>query len=217
MGNVYLIGQDSDTWTDPHIEQDLLALFARDDSTPFSRWVIDRLMRGYHQVIGKHFKVCPFHILFFPPNSSTHPLPRSHLVTCLRMIESSAVLGQKPENAEWAANTVEYSHAGVKRVTSFVAVVLASMLPVVCIIILYFIGSDIYRLITIALFTVAFSGSCYLTTSGTLVDIFMATSAYVAYQMLSKVMQLWLTLLGSFAAVQVVFVSTNGNAKGNGV
>ena len=125
-------------------------------------------------------------------------------------------MSQRPKNSEWAANTVEYSHKGIERLTSFIAVVLASILPVVCILVLYTMNSDVYRLVTIGVSTVFFSGSCYLTTNGTLVEIFLATSAYVA-RVPKGFLESWLTMLGSFAAVQVVFVGTNGNAKGNGV
>ena len=56
MGNVYLLGQDSDVWANPE-ESDLIALQARDCDNTVSRWMSDILVHWYHQTIGKRLRV----------------------------------------------------------------------------------------------------------------------------------------------------------------
>ncbi|KAL8838166.1 MAG: hypothetical protein Q9176_005249 [Flavoplaca citrina] len=56
MGNVYLLGQDSDVWANPE-ESDLIALQARYCDSPLSRWMSDILVHWYHQTIGKRLRV----------------------------------------------------------------------------------------------------------------------------------------------------------------
>lgn len=56
-------------------------------------------------------------------------------------------------------------------------VILASLLPIASVVILYFIDSDLVRLIVIGLFTAVFSISLKLVTSARLVDVFTATAA----------------------------------------
>lgn len=56
MGNVYLLGQDSDIWANPE-ESDLIALQARYSDSPVSRWMTDTLVHWYHQAIGRKLRV----------------------------------------------------------------------------------------------------------------------------------------------------------------
>ena len=56
MGNVYLLGQDSDIWANPE-ESDLIALQARHSDSPVSRWMSDTLVHWYHQAIGRKLRV----------------------------------------------------------------------------------------------------------------------------------------------------------------
>ncbi|KAI4103509.1 MAG: hypothetical protein LQ339_004234 [Xanthoria mediterranea] len=151
MGNVYLLGQDSDIWANPE-ESDLIALQARHSDSPVSRWMSDTLVHWYHQAIGRKLR--------------------------------------KPKASDWTANTVIYSENGVTRLASVLGVFLSSLLPIASIVVLYYIGSDTIRLVVIALFTACFSISMCLVTSARVVDVFTATAA--------------------FTAVQVVFVGTNG-------
>ena len=57
MGNVYLLGQDSDTWSKPD-EWDLIALQARYAGDPFTTWVHDSLVHWWHRCLGKYVRVC---------------------------------------------------------------------------------------------------------------------------------------------------------------
>ncbi|KAF6234304.1 hypothetical protein HO173_007498 [Letharia columbiana] len=156
MGNVRLVGQDSDVWSKPD-KSDLIALQARHADDPLTAWVTNTGVHWWHQVVGKYLR--------------------------------------QPEATNWSANTVSYSQTGLSRLPSLVGVVLASLLPIASIVVLYTISSDLVRLIVIGLFTAGFSTSLKLVTNARLVDVFTATAA--------------------FTAVQVVFVGTNGSAGGN--
>lgn len=95
-------------------------------------------------------------------------------------------------------------HAGIQaypqsylyRFTSVVATLLSSLLPVVSIVVLYLVHSMPARLGIIAAFTAGFSVVLSIITSASRIDNFAATAA--------------------FAAVQVVFVGTSGNATSTG-
>ena len=56
MGNVYLLGRDSNIWSEPN-SSDLIALHARQTDDPFTRWLSDTIVHAYHRVIGKFFRV----------------------------------------------------------------------------------------------------------------------------------------------------------------
>jgi hypothetical protein len=56
MGNVYLVGEDSDIWSHPDLP-DLVALNARISGDPLSTWASNTVIHWYHQTIGKYFKV----------------------------------------------------------------------------------------------------------------------------------------------------------------
>lgn len=69
--------------------------------------------------------------------------------------------------------------AKVLRVTKLLAVTLASILPVLVIVVLHTLDTMAKRLGAIAGLTAAFSFSLQLFTGARLVDIFAATAAYV--------------------------------------
>jgi hypothetical protein len=56
MGNVYLLGQDSDIWEKPDLE-DLVTLNARQVADSASRILTDRLIHWYHHLLGWRFRV----------------------------------------------------------------------------------------------------------------------------------------------------------------
>ena len=56
MGNVYLLGQDSDIWEQPDI-LDLIALNARQSQDPLTTWMADDVVHWYHKVLGRLFRV----------------------------------------------------------------------------------------------------------------------------------------------------------------
>ncbi|MCJ1246684.1 hypothetical protein MMC30_003893 [Trapelia coarctata] len=55
MGCVYLLGQDSETWEKPDVE-DLVALRPRQADGLFSSWVTDSVVHIYHRILGRHFR-----------------------------------------------------------------------------------------------------------------------------------------------------------------
>lgn len=55
MGGVYLVGQDSDTWSDPDLS-DLVALQARHADDPFTTWVTDKAVHWWHRVVGRYLR-----------------------------------------------------------------------------------------------------------------------------------------------------------------
>ena len=57
MGNVYLLGQDSDIWSNATILPDLVSLNARAADDGFTKWVTDTLVYWYHQVLGHFLRV----------------------------------------------------------------------------------------------------------------------------------------------------------------
>lgn len=62
MGNVYLLGRDSETWSKPD-SSDLIALNARHTDDPFTGWLADTMMHAYHRVVGRFLRVSVFHPL----------------------------------------------------------------------------------------------------------------------------------------------------------
>ena len=155
MGNVYLLGQDSDIWANPE-ESDLIALQARYNESPLARWMGDTMVHWYHRIIGKRLRV---------------------FYTLLAMLLTWLNVGQKPKPSDWTANTVSYSDVSLTRLAAVLGVFLSSLLPIVSIVVLYFIGSDTIRLAVIASFTTCFSVSMCLVTNARVVDIFTATAA----------------------------------------
>lgn len=59
MGNVYLLGQDSDIWSNPDIP-DLIALNARRADDPFTAWVTNKAVHWWHRIVGKYLRVSIF-------------------------------------------------------------------------------------------------------------------------------------------------------------
>ncbi|KAM0798017.1 hypothetical protein BDR22DRAFT_823820 [Usnea florida] len=139
MGDVYLLGRDSDIWSKPDTS-DLIALNARTAEDAFTTWVADRAVHWWHRSIGRFLR---------------------------------------PAVPEYSANTVSYSSAGLLRLTSIISVILASLLPTAAIIVLYYINSDLLRLIMIGIFTAVFTTTLALVTNARTVDIFTATAAWV--------------------------------------
>jgi hypothetical protein len=93
------------------------------------------------------------------------------------------------------ANTFHYSNKGVLRLVSIATMSLASLFPIVSIIVLSYVQNKVKQLSLIVVFTVTFSLCLGLYQIGRKPEIFSASAA--------------------FAAVQVVFVS-GGNATVGG-
>ncbi len=55
MGCVYLLGLDSDTWSEPD-KSDLIALQARHADDMFTAWITDSAVHWWHSVAGKYLR-----------------------------------------------------------------------------------------------------------------------------------------------------------------
>ena len=55
MGNVFLIGKDSDMWMED--ESDLVALKQWKTDDPSFAWISDNIIQPFHLLIGRHFRV----------------------------------------------------------------------------------------------------------------------------------------------------------------
>ncbi|KAH8651868.1 hypothetical protein BGZ60DRAFT_569053 [Tricladium varicosporioides] len=82
-----------------------------------------------------------------------------------------------------------YDHKNLQKLTSHITTIVASSLPILAIVVLYYVSAMNARLGLMALFTVVFAASLSFFTNTTRGGIFIATS--------------------TFAAVQVVFIATN--------
>ena len=61
MGGVYLLGRDSDVWSNPN-QRDLIALNAQEKNDMFSSWVTKSFIYKYHQSVGQYFRVSFSHL-----------------------------------------------------------------------------------------------------------------------------------------------------------
>ncbi|KAF2659984.1 hypothetical protein K491DRAFT_124748 [Lophiostoma macrostomum CBS 122681] len=150
MGNVYLLGPDSDIWENPDLP-DLISLNPKQSDNWVSRAVTVVVAGWLHRFVGRIFK--------------------------------------KPKDQKHMPHTVSYSYVGLERISRLLMTTVASTLPVVSIIVLYSVSNMSKRLGLMGLFTALFSLVLGLLTNGKPIEIFSATAA--------------------FAAVQVVFISTN--------
>jgi len=78
MGNVYLLGADSDVWEtfDP---SELVCLRPKKGDSCFNRFFANSLVRWYHHLIGHRFTVPSLSLSV--SLSFSHSLPTSHLST----------------------------------------------------------------------------------------------------------------------------------------
>lgn len=65
MGNVYLLGADSNIWEDAD-PVELVCLRPRKADSAFARLFTDRVCRWYHHLIGYLFRVSPSRLGLFP-------------------------------------------------------------------------------------------------------------------------------------------------------
>lgn len=74
-------------------------------------------------------------------------------------------------------NIAEYSDSGIVKVANLVGIVLASVLPVMAIIVLYLVKGMGIRLGLVGVFSAIFSTCLWFLNDGSLVEVFSATSA----------------------------------------
>jgi hypothetical protein len=157
MGNVYLLGQDSDIWENPASE-DMITLKARNIEDSVSRFLTNRVIHWYHQTLGWRVKVC-----------ESKGVRRESILL--------ANQEKKPTSAGSAVNFVHYSDAKLLRGIKLAVTVVASLLPIVSIVVLCSIVGLKKRLGMIGLFTTMFSMSLGVMTGGKPIEIFAATAA----------------------------------------
>jgi hypothetical protein len=79
---------------------------------------------------------------------------------------------------EFAPNTVHYADSKVTSIAALFGTVIASLLPILAIVVLYVVTDMPKRLGLLAVFTASFSTSLWFLTEGRPIEIFSATAAY---------------------------------------
>ncbi|KAI1214349.1 uncharacterized protein F4807DRAFT_455989 [Annulohypoxylon truncatum] len=160
LGNVYLLGRDHDVWSQG---KDLMTLALSPHDNRFSRFVANKALPLYHR------------------------LGHSTIMERIR----DAFLRSRGSASATSVDTgiATYDDAGLVLISQFICTVIASLLPILSIIVLYLVENMGHRLALVAVFCVLFSSALWFMNDGELVEVFGATSA--------------------FAAVQVVFISTS--------
>lgn len=74
-------------------------------------------------------------------------------------------------------NIAEYSDSSIAKVANLVGTVLASVLPVIAIVVLYLVKGTGIRLGLVGVFSAIFSTCLWFLNDGSLVEVFSATSA----------------------------------------
>ena len=80
-------------------------------------------------------------------------------------------------NAYYGTNVAEYSDSGIAKVANLMGTVLASLLPVLAIIVLHLTEGTGVRLGLVGIFSALFSTCLWLLNNGKVVEVFAATSA----------------------------------------
>ena len=77
------------------------------------------------------------------------------------------------------AGIVRYEETTLVTYTKSVVTIIAALLPIVCIVVLYVVQSNGWRLGIMAMFTAAFAAILVVFTSAKEVEVFASTAAYV--------------------------------------
>ena len=80
-------------------------------------------------------------------------------------------------NPYYGTNVAEYSNSGIAKVANLMGTVLASLLPVIAIVVLHLTKGTGVRLGLISIFSALFSTCLWSLNNGKVVEIFAATSA----------------------------------------
>ncbi|KAH6668189.1 hypothetical protein B0J14DRAFT_156745 [Halenospora varia] len=193
MGNVLLESMDSDVYENPD-RLDLVVLKPRKSESLLTTWLSDTVVHYFHQKIG--YRISKW--------LSSTPKPAGSSAEHDGEAEGNAVANPTQNSFEMDTRKLDtiaestgmtyHSQTSLLRIGRILAMTLSSMLPIGAIVVLYVVKDMSKRLGIVAGFTAGFSLVLGLVTNGELIDVFAASAA--------------------FAAVQVVFVgSTN---PGNG-
>jgi len=80
-------------------------------------------------------------------------------------------------NSLFSTDIVEYSDSLIIRITNLVGAVLASILPVIAIVVLHLVKGIAIRLGLVGLFSTIFSTCLWFLNDGKVIEVFSATSA----------------------------------------
>jgi len=156
MGNVYLAGDDKDVWFKT-AREDLLTVWRPDSAFSVTSTLSSKIIYIYHSLIGARVHVGLVALASF-------------------CYYSVLITSQAADGRDYLRNSVVYQDDKAFKLLKAVATLMASMLPIVGIIVLYQIKEMPLRLGVIAIFTATFSLCLNLITTATVKDIFQATA-----------------------------------------
>jgi hypothetical protein len=118
------------------------------------------------------------------------------------------ILWHRIKKADTESGIFSYEDKTLQKYTSHITTIIASSLPILAIVVLYYVDAMNARLGLMALFTVVFAAGLSFFTNATRGEIFIATSTWVLF---FAGYSLIVTdgVDDRFAAVQVIFISTN--------
>ncbi|KAK8008770.1 hypothetical protein PG991_011321 [Apiospora marii] len=184
LGTVYLTGRDHTAWDRG---EDLMCLQPSPHSHRFSGFIASYVVPVYYSIhdgltVGStHFM---WHF-FSGSRTNTTPPDSTSLPT------NSCAANTYQKNAKDANGIYSFENSRIVVAANLIGTIAASVLPVLSIAVLYNVQSMAARLGIVALFSALFSTCLWYMNDGNLVEVFGATSA--------------------FAAVQVVFIGTSGS------
>jgi hypothetical protein len=154
LGGVYLTGRDRDVWSDG---QDLAAIGCPASQTRATAWVAESVLpviyRAWISVMV----------------SVAHSIQRQYLTSTLKP--------KTPTPSGSMRSVVQYSSQSISKAVSLGGVMIASLLPILAIVVLYQVQGTGIRLGLISIFSAFFSASIWAFGDGRLSDVFSATAA----------------------------------------
>ncbi|KAL6714050.1 hypothetical protein ACLMJK_008544 [Lecanora helva] len=112
-----------------------------------------------------------------PPKNQLTSLIAEFLVPTYHKVFRRYFMRIKANSSKPGSSIVEYSDNGITQIADFVGTVLASIIPVLAIVVLYLVNGMGIRLGLVAVFSAVFSMCLWFLNEGSLVDVFSATSA----------------------------------------
>ncbi|KAK8016228.1 hypothetical protein PG993_014417 [Apiospora rasikravindrae] len=179
LGDVYLRGRDRDVWARG---EDLMCLQRSPHGHRFSGFIARYVIPLYHSLTEK---LITFRNRDSQAANTTSP-------TSSTLPSNLYVVNAHQQSAEVTNGIYSHDDSRIVMTANLIGTIAASILPVLSIAILYTVRSMAARLGLVAVFSALFSTCLWFMNDGNLVEVFGATSA--------------------FAAVQVVFIGTSGSS-----
>lgn len=133
--HVLLLGGDRDVWWETPL-RDLVAIHAKEYEDAISEWITGHALDCYAWVFGGHSKKVWF--------------------AAVQVSLGSAYIHQRVKSGTIMASTALYSRRHILRIVTFLAIGIASLMPILSIVLLSAIQSFNARLGVMALFTFMF-------------------------------------------------------------